>query len=94
MTNHDYHIVMIPVNIAVLKARLSFYLGRVKQGHEVLVMDRSTPVARLLPSAGGAQSLVLTSPKKSPAALKGMKCARAKRRTDSVKLLREERARR
>ena len=85
---------MISVNIAVLKAKLSFYLGRVKQGSEVLVMDRNTPVARLVPSAGGPQSLGLTPPKKSPAALTGMKVRPPKRRTDSVELLREERDRR
>lgn len=94
MTIYDYRIVMIPVNIATLKAKLSFYLGRVKQGNEVLVMDRNTPVARLVPSAGGAQSLVLIEPKKSPAALKGMKVRPPKRRTNAAQLLREERDRR
>jgi prevent-host-death family protein len=41
--------VMITVNIATLKAKLSYYLSEVKKGHEVVVMDRSTPVARLEP---------------------------------------------
>ena len=35
--------------IAELKARLSEYLNRVKAGEEVLITDRGTPVARLLP---------------------------------------------
>ena len=85
---------MISVNIAVLKAKLSFYLGQVKQGNEILVMDRNTPVARMLPSAGQAQGLVLIKAAKSPAALKAMKFHAVKRRTNSAELLREERDRR
>jgi antitoxin (DNA-binding transcriptional repressor) of toxin-antitoxin stability system len=85
---------MIAVNIAVLKAKLSFYLGQVKQGNEILVMDRDTPVARMLPSVGRARGLVLVKAKKSPACLKAMKFRAVKRRTSSVELLREERDRR
>jgi len=85
---------MISVNIAVLKAKLSFYLNQVKQGNEILVMDRNTPVARMLPSVGRARDLVLIKAKRSPAALKTMKFRPAKRRTNSLELLREERDRR
>lgn len=35
--------------IATLKAKLSEYLDAVKSGEEVLVTDRGTPVARLVP---------------------------------------------
>jgi prevent-host-death family protein len=41
--------IMKTVNIAELKNRLSFYLNEVKAGHEVLVRDRNTPIARILP---------------------------------------------
>ena len=37
------------VNIAELKNRLSLYLNEVKSGQEILVRDRETPVARILP---------------------------------------------
>ncbi len=40
---------MKTVNIAELKNRLSFYLNDVKAGHEVLVRDRNTPIARIVP---------------------------------------------
>ncbi len=36
-------------NIADIKNRLSYYLERVKRGETVLVMDRRTPVARIVP---------------------------------------------
>jgi prevent-host-death family protein len=35
--------------VSELKAALSRYLGRVKQGEEVLVTERGRPVARLVP---------------------------------------------
>ena len=37
------------VGIAELKARLSEYLARVQAGEELIVTDRSRPVARLVP---------------------------------------------
>jgi prevent-host-death family protein len=42
-------------NIAELKNRLSYYLGRVKKGETVLVMERNSPVARIVPIAPPAQ---------------------------------------
>jgi prevent-host-death family protein len=35
--------------VSELKARLSEYLNRVKAGEEVLITDRGSPVARLMP---------------------------------------------
>lgn len=43
---------MKTTSIAALKARLSEYLNAVKSGEEVLVTDRGTPVARLIPVTG------------------------------------------
>ena len=40
---------MMTAAISELKARLSEYLNRVKAGEEILVTDRSVPVARLVP---------------------------------------------
>ena len=40
---------MKSVNVAELKNRLSFYLTRVKAGEEIVVRDRNTPVARIVP---------------------------------------------
>jgi prevent-host-death family protein len=42
------------VNIAELKNRLSAYLNEVRAGQEVLVRDRTTPIARIVPVAHGA----------------------------------------
>lgn len=40
---------MKTVNVAKLKASLSEYLAAVKNGEEVIVTERSKPIARLMP---------------------------------------------
>ncbi len=42
---------MKKANVAELKNRLSYYLTQVKNGETVLVMERATPIARLVPAA-------------------------------------------
>ncbi|MEO5511178.1 MAG: type II toxin-antitoxin system prevent-host-death family antitoxin, partial [Longimicrobiales bacterium] len=37
------------VGIAELKSRLSYYLGLVRDGRPVTVLDRTRPVARIVP---------------------------------------------
>ena len=51
---------MIRATISEVKNGLSAYLRRVKAGESVLVMERKTPVARIVPighAAGGGQEL-------------------------------------
>ena len=45
---------MIRATISEMKDGMSAYLRRVKSGESVLVMERKTPVARLVPIEGGA----------------------------------------
>lgn len=40
---------MKKAKIAHLKNRLSYYIERVKRGETILVLDRTTPVARIVP---------------------------------------------
>jgi prevent-host-death family protein len=42
---------MRTAKISELKAKLSAHIGYVKHGEEVLILDRNTPVARLVPAA-------------------------------------------
>jgi prevent-host-death family protein len=51
---------MRTVNIGELKNQLSAYLQYVRNGEEVIVRDRNTPVARILPIH--ADSLSSTKP--------------------------------
>ncbi len=50
---------MKTVGIAELKARLSEYLRGVRRGDELTVMDRATPVARIVPYRDDAPSLTV-----------------------------------
>ncbi|MGI8968614.1 MAG: type II toxin-antitoxin system Phd/YefM family antitoxin [Chloroflexota bacterium] len=55
VTNRGGAFEMVQVGIAELKARLSEYLTRVKDGEEIVVTDRGRPVARLIaPDWGNA----------------------------------------
>jgi prevent-host-death family protein len=82
---------MSKVGVAELKARLSQYLRRVKNGEEVGVYDRNEPVARLVPwSATGA--LVVREPRRRYKTLGDIKLPPpAKLEVDAVKLLLEDR---
>ncbi len=63
MTSHDYHLVMNEVGIAELKARLSACLRRVRAGDTLTVLDRSTPVARIVPYLEAATPLHIRRPR-------------------------------
>lgn len=51
MTCSDYTMVMGTVRIAELKSRLSEHLRSVRKGRTLTVLDRDTPVARIVPYA-------------------------------------------
>lgn len=48
---YDYHVTMTvrPVGVAELKAKLSEYLRAVRKGHDLTIMDRDQPIARVIP---------------------------------------------
>ena len=50
------------VSVSVLKAKLSEYLRSARQGCPVVVCDRDTPVARLVPYGSASQTLSVRPP--------------------------------
>jgi prevent-host-death family protein len=54
--------VMKSVKIAELKARLSEHLRQVRRGVTYTVMDRETPIARLVPYDAGGEPLRIRKP--------------------------------
>ncbi len=81
---------MSNVRIAELKARLSEHLRSVRNGTTLTVLDRDTPVARIVPYA--AQPLEIRKAKRS---LRDLKLPpKPSRRTNSVAVLVEDRRRR
>jgi prevent-host-death family protein len=81
---------MSNVRIADLKARLSEHLRSVRNGGTVTVLDRDTPVARIVPVAAPTLEI-----RKAKRRLRDLKLPpRPSKRTDSTALLVEDRRRR
>jgi prevent-host-death family protein len=92
MTTYDYYVVMSAVRIAELKSRLSQYLRRVQRGHALTVMDRETPIARIVPYESGPGPLVIRRPEPgAPELQKVLLPPPLKVSHDIVELLLEER---
>ena len=68
MTTYDYIMTMKTVKIAELKARLSEHLRYVRRGHVLTILDRDTPVARVVPMSG-SETLLVREPAKRVAKL-------------------------
>jgi prevent-host-death family protein len=81
---------MTDVRIADLKARLSEHLRSVRNGGTLTVLDRDTPVARIVPYA--AQPLEIRKAKRHVRDLKLP--PKPAKRTDSVAVLLDDRRRR
>ncbi len=81
---------MSDVGIAELKARLSEHLRSVRNGGTLTVLDRDTPIARIVPYA--VQPLEVRKAKRRPRDLKLP--PKPSKRTDSVAMLVEDRRRR
>ena len=81
---------MSEVRIADLKARLSEHLRSVRHGNALTVLDRDTPIARIVPYS--AQPLEIRKAKRR---IRDLKLPpKPAKRTDSVAALIEDRRRR
>ena len=90
MTSCDYNMVMKGVGIAELKARLSEHLRAVRRGRTLTVLDRETPIARIVPYT--SEPLEVRRATKAPGA---RTIPRAPARlTDSLSILLDDRRRR
>jgi prevent-host-death family protein len=92
MTTYDYVMTMTTVRIAELKSRLSSYLQQVRRGHPVIVLDRDTPVARIVPFEGDSSNLTVRTPRAGRHLLRAVRLPPPLPiRGDILALLREER---
>jgi prevent-host-death family protein len=83
---------MKQVGIAELKSRLSEHLRRVRKGHSLVVLDRDTPIARLVPYDEAEESLPARRPVGRYPTLQDVPLpAPPIRKVDVVELLLEER---
>ncbi|HEX9501299.1 MAG TPA: type II toxin-antitoxin system prevent-host-death family antitoxin [Thermoanaerobaculia bacterium] len=77
------------VKISELKAHLSKYLRHVRRGHTVEIMDRDTPVARVVPYEERPSGLVV---RPAIGRMRDLKIPRGRKiKTDIVALIREDR---
>jgi antitoxin (DNA-binding transcriptional repressor) of toxin-antitoxin stability system len=58
----DYLQVMKTVGVAELKSHLSEHLRAVRRGHSLIVLDRDTPIAQIVPCSNGDISLTIRQP--------------------------------
>lgn len=92
MVSSGYLMVMSAVRIAELKSRLSEYLRKVRRGTTLTVLDRDTPIARLVPyESEGASLQVRTPPPDAPRLRRVVLPPPIRIRSDIVALLLEER---
>ena len=81
---------MSDVRIADLKARLSEHLRSVRNGGTLTVLDRDTPIARIVPFTAHALEI-----RKAQRRVRDLKLpAKPGKRTDSLAVLLEDRRRR
>jgi prevent-host-death family protein len=83
---------MKTVRIADLKARLSEHLRAVRRGHSLVVTDRDTPIARLVPYRSDGDLLSVREPAGTHSSLQEVPLPKAVRLgVHVVELLLEER---
>lgn len=81
--------------VSELKARLSEFLAGVRAGGDVVVFDRVTPIARIVPyDAPGDEDLEVREPSAPLSSLKHLAPVRLRRRIDVDQILRESRGER
>lgn len=84
----------IKVKSSEFKAKMAAHLREVRKGREVIILDRDTPVAKVIPFQAKESSDVKIRPPLKPGSLKNIKFKGVKAKIDVVKLLREDRDRR
>ncbi len=82
---------MKQAKVSELKAHLSEYLARVRGGETVVVCDRNTPIARLVPYSEPLEGFRIEGPRSPAGNLRKVRGVKLRRAVDVVKLLREDR---
>lgn len=82
------------VKIADLKNQLSRHLREVEQGAEIEVTDRRRPIVRLVPTRRAGSEIRIIPARRPFAEVRNRRYPKAQGRTDSLRLLLEERGRR
>lgn len=87
---------MIAVKVGVLRNHLSAYLKRVRQGEQIVISDRETPIVRIVPfsAAPSREEWGPIGPSRKFKALSKLKIGKSSCPVDVVEFLLEERRKR
>ena len=85
--------VMKRAKLAELKAHLGDYLASVRAGETVLVCDRNTPIARIVPYDERDDGFVVHEAQR-PSELRAVRGVKPRARVDVVRMLRDDREQR
>ena len=77
--------------VSELKSHLSAYLASVRSGESVLVCDRQTPIAQLVPLDASADDFRIEEAIQPVNSLKSLRGVALRKRIDVIALLREDR---
>ena len=91
LTTHGHLMTMKRAKVSELQARLSAYLADVRGGDTVIVCDRNTPIARLVPYDDDVDGFVVNEPLRAARTLGTVRGVKPRRRIDVVRLLRTSR---
>ncbi len=80
------------IKVSTLKAHLSDYLRKVRRGETLIISDRDTPIARLVPYEPEVERFRIERPTSGGSGdLRRVKGVRPLKKVDVVALLREDR---
>ena len=86
--------VMKRTKVAELKAHLSDYLASVRAGDTVLVCDRNTPIARIVPYDERDDGFVVHEAQQPAGDVRNVRGVKPRKRVDVVRMLRDDREQR
>lgn len=87
MAIFSYNWLMIHVKTGKLKNELSAFLAEVRKGHEILVLDRNTPIAKIVPFTEAADDFVVRKPRPHALPLQRIRGVKLGRRVGALKAL-------
>ena len=91
MTISGHHEDMKKAKVSELKSRLSSYLAEVKRGDTVVVCERQTPIARLVPFVEEEQGFRVRDANRQIGNLAEIRPVRLRKKIDLERILKETR---
>jgi prevent-host-death family protein len=91
VTIYGHNETMKSAKVSELKAKLSAYLADVRRGDTVVVYDRNTPIAHIVPFQENPDDLVIIEAAAAPSTLKHIRGVRPRKLINVDDLLRESR---